>query len=54
MRLDAAGSRTTAELAGDQWVINGAKTFITNGASPLTGVVIVQAVTGRSATANPS
>jgi alkylation response protein AidB-like acyl-CoA dehydrogenase len=50
---DAAGSRTTAELKGDHWVINGAKTFITNGASPLTGVVIVQAVTGRSADGKP-
>ena len=50
---DAGGSRTSAELDGDHWVINGAKTFITNGASPLTGVVIVQAVTGRSADGKP-
>ncbi len=50
---DAAGSRTTAKLEGDHWVINGAKTFITNGASPMTGVVIVQAVTGRSPDGKP-
>ncbi len=43
---DAGGSRTRAELRGDQWVINGSKIFITNSANPLTGVVIVQAKTG--------
>ncbi len=43
---DAGGSRTRAELHGDQWVINGSKIFITNSANPLTGVVIVQAITG--------
>ncbi len=44
---DAGSSRTTAELKGDHWVINGRKIFITNSACPLTGVVVVQAVTGR-------
>jgi short/branched chain acyl-CoA dehydrogenase len=43
---DAGGSRTKAELKGDQWVINGSKIFITNSANPLTGVIIVQAITG--------
>jgi len=43
---DAGGSRTRAELHGDQWVINGSKIFITNSANSLTGVVIVQAITG--------
>jgi alkylation response protein AidB-like acyl-CoA dehydrogenase len=43
---DAGSSRTKAELKGDSWVINGSKIFITNSANPLTGVVIVQAITG--------
>ena len=43
---DAGGSLTKAELRGDQWVINGSKIFITNSANPLTGVIIVQAITG--------
>jgi short/branched chain acyl-CoA dehydrogenase len=44
---DAGGSRTRAELQGDHWVINGSKIFITNSACPLTGVIVVQAVTGE-------
>ncbi|MBM3154334.1 MAG: acyl-CoA dehydrogenase [Chloroflexi bacterium] len=44
---DAGGSKTTAELKGDSWIINGRKIFITNSACPLTGVIVVQAVTGR-------
>lgn len=43
---DAGSSRTKADLQGDHWVINGSKIFITNSANPLTGVVIVQAITG--------
>ena len=43
---DAGGSRTRAEIKGDSWVINCSKIFITNSANPLTGVVIVQAITG--------
>jgi len=43
---DAGSSRTKAELQGDSWVINGSKIFITNSANPLTGVIIVQAITG--------
>ena len=50
---DAGGSRTHAELKGDSWIINGSKIFITNGANPLTGVVIVQAVTGRDSDGKP-
>ena len=44
---DAGGSQTKAELRGDHWIINGSKIFITNSANPLTGVVIVQAITGQ-------
>ncbi|KPK89729.1 MAG: acyl-CoA dehydrogenase [Deltaproteobacteria bacterium SM23_61] len=44
---DAGGSKTKAELRGDHWVINGSKIFITNSANPLTGVVVVQAITGQ-------
>jgi alkylation response protein AidB-like acyl-CoA dehydrogenase len=50
---DAAASRTRAELEGDQWVINGSKIFITNAANPLTGVVIVQAITGEGERGKP-
>jgi short-chain 2-methylacyl-CoA dehydrogenase len=44
---DAANSKTTAKLGSGSWTINGRKIFITNSACTLTGVVIVQAVTGR-------
>jgi short-chain 2-methylacyl-CoA dehydrogenase len=50
---DAGGSRTTATLAGDRWTINGQKIFITNSACQLTGVVIVQAVTGKYENGRP-
>ena len=43
---DAGNSSTTAVLDGNEWVINGQKIFITNGASEITGGVTVQAVTG--------
>jgi short-chain 2-methylacyl-CoA dehydrogenase len=45
---DAAGTRTTAVLDGDQWVINGTKQFITNSGTPITRLVTVTAVTGES------
>jgi short/branched chain acyl-CoA dehydrogenase len=50
---DAGNSRTTAELKNGNWVINGKKIFITNSACELTGVVIVQAVTGLRAEGKP-
>ncbi len=40
------GMRTTAELDGDEWVINGSKAFITNAGTDITGVVGVAAITG--------
>ena len=43
---DAGGARTTATRKGDTWVLNGSKTFITNGSYADTAVVI--AVTDKS------
>jgi len=43
---DAGAVHTTAEREGDEWVINGTKTFITNSGTKITGVVTVAAVTG--------
>ncbi len=43
---DAAGARTTAERRGDKWVLNGNKTFITNGSHADVAVVI--AVTDKT------
>jgi len=42
---DAGGTQTTAVLAGDEWVINGSKCFITNAA--YAGAVTVTAVTDK-------
>jgi alkylation response protein AidB-like acyl-CoA dehydrogenase len=50
---DAGSSRTTAELKKDYWTINGHKIFITNSACSLTGVIIVQAVTGKHEDGKP-
>ena len=44
---DASSSKTTAVPDGDDWIINGSKIFITNSASSISGVCIVQAVTGK-------
>jgi short/branched chain acyl-CoA dehydrogenase len=44
---DAGATRTTAELDGGQWVINGSKAFITNSGTPITGLVTITAVTGQ-------
>lgn len=44
---DAGSTRTTAVLDGNQWVINGAKSLITNG--PVAQIVIVVAKTDPSA-----
>lgn len=44
---DSRGSKTKATENGDgTWTINGSKIFITNGSTPLTAGVIVQAVSG--------
>ena len=43
---DAGGARTTAVKDGDSWVLNGSKTFITNGS--LADISVVMAVTDKS------
>ena len=44
---DAGATRTTAELDGGSWVINGSKAFITNSGTDITSLVTVTAVTDR-------
>ena len=46
---DASQLRTTARLEGDEWVINGAKTFITNSGTTITSLVILACITGTKA-----
>ncbi|GAB2993085.1 acyl-CoA dehydrogenase family protein [Amycolatopsis acidiphila] len=46
---DAGATRTTAKLDGDEWVVNGSKSFITNSGTDITRLVTVTAVTGRKA-----
>jgi short-chain 2-methylacyl-CoA dehydrogenase len=43
---DAGSTRTGATLAGDEWVIDGAKEFITNSGTTITSLVTVTARTG--------
>jgi short-chain 2-methylacyl-CoA dehydrogenase len=45
---DAGNTRTTAKLEDGQWVVNGAKQFITNSGTDITGCVSITAVTGGS------
>jgi alkylation response protein AidB-like acyl-CoA dehydrogenase len=47
---DAGGTRTTARREGDHWVINGAKTFTTNG--HYADVCVAMAVTDKSKAAH--
>jgi alkylation response protein AidB-like acyl-CoA dehydrogenase len=44
---DAAAVKTTAVLDGDQWVINGTKTFITSGS--IADVLVIAVVTDKAA-----
>jgi short/branched chain acyl-CoA dehydrogenase len=50
---DAGATRTKAELDGDEWVVNGAKQFITNSGSDITSVVTVTARTGNTESGKP-
>jgi short/branched chain acyl-CoA dehydrogenase len=43
---DAAATKTRAVLDGDEWVINGAKAFITNSGTDITSLVTITARTG--------
>jgi alkylation response protein AidB-like acyl-CoA dehydrogenase len=43
---DAGNVRTTARLEDGEWVINGAKQFITNSGTEISGCVAITAVTG--------
>ena len=45
---DAGNTQTRATLDGGEWVINGAKQFITNAGTDISGVVAITAVTGGS------
>ena len=46
---DSAGTETRAELRDGCWHINGAKNFITNAGTDMTGGVTITAVTGKQA-----
>jgi butyryl-CoA dehydrogenase len=46
---DAGATRTRAVLDGDEWVIDGAKAFITNSGHELTSLITVTARTGTTA-----
>src|SRR6202035_4888653 len=45
---DAGNTRTRARLQDGEWVIDGAKQFITNAGTDISGVVCITAVTGES------
>lgn len=44
---DARGTETTAREENGSWVINGMKTFISNGSTPITRGVTIQAITAQ-------
>src|SRR3984885_10653541 len=44
---DAGNTRTRARLADGEWVIDGAKQFITNAGTDISGLVCITAVTGQ-------
>lgn len=43
---DAQAIRTRADLEDGEWVINGSKCFITHAGTPMSGLIIIAAVTG--------
>jgi alkylation response protein AidB-like acyl-CoA dehydrogenase len=45
---DAGATLTTARQDGDEWLINGSKSFITNSGTEISKVVTITAVTGES------
>jgi short-chain 2-methylacyl-CoA dehydrogenase len=50
---DAGATRTKAELDNGEWVVNGAKQFITNSGSDITSLVSVTARTGQREDGRP-
>jgi alkylation response protein AidB-like acyl-CoA dehydrogenase len=50
---DAGATRTRARLEGGQWVVDGAKAFITNSGASITSVVTVTARTGERPDGRP-
>ena len=50
---DAGATRTRAVREGEQWVVNGAKAFITNSGTDITSVVTVTARTGSRQDGSP-
>ena len=50
---DAGATRTRAVLENGEWVVNGAKQFITNSGSEITSLVTVTARTGESEAGKP-
>ena len=51
---DAGATRTRAELRDGEWVVNGAKQFITNSGSDITSCVTVTARTGERVSTGPT
>jgi short-chain 2-methylacyl-CoA dehydrogenase len=49
---DAGNTHTRAELDGEEWVINGAKQFITNSGTDISGFVTITARTGEGEISN--
>ena len=49
---DAANTKTRARRDGDDWVIDGAKQFITNAGTDISGVVTITALTGEREISN--
>jgi short/branched chain acyl-CoA dehydrogenase len=45
---DASNTKTRARRDGDGWVIDGAKQFITNAGTDVSGLVTITALTGRA------
>jgi alkylation response protein AidB-like acyl-CoA dehydrogenase len=49
---DAGATRTTAKLDGGEWVVDGAKIFITNAGTDITACVTITALTGDGEVSN--
>ncbi len=50
---DAGNTKTRAELDGGEWVVNGAKQFITNSGTDISACVTITAVTGKDGSGRP-